>query len=108
VKILFDQGVPVPLRRALTGHDITTAFELGWSLLTDGQILDATQSHGFDVLVTTDKNLRFQQVLSRRGFSIVVLPTTDWRVIKTNIGPVIDALENLAPGSYVEVTFSAR
>jgi hypothetical protein len=53
VRILFDQGTPAPLRNALTGHPVETAFELGWDTLQNGALLSAAENHGFDVLLTT-------------------------------------------------------
>jgi len=58
VRVLFDQGTPVPLRQLLTRHDVSTAFERGWSRLKNGELLIAAESAGFAVLVTTDTNLK--------------------------------------------------
>ena len=58
MRILFDQGTPVPLRRWLTAHEIETAWQRGWALLSNGELLSAAESAGFDLLVTTDQNLR--------------------------------------------------
>jgi predicted nuclease of predicted toxin-antitoxin system len=77
MKILFDQGTPAPLRRALKGHTVATAYELGWAKLDNGELLAATESK-FDVLVTTDQNLRHQQSLTGRHLAILILPTTNW------------------------------
>jgi uncharacterized protein DUF5615 len=77
VRVLFDQGVPVPLREHLRGHDVRTAFDLGWSQLSNGELLARAEKE-FDVLVTTDRNLQHQQNLSGRRLAILVLPTTNW------------------------------
>lgn len=61
MKILFDQGTPVPLRRHLTGHTVDTALVRGWSHLQNGALLDAAEAEGYEVLVTTDQNLKYQQ-----------------------------------------------
>jgi len=63
MKILFDQGTPVPLRRSLSKHKVTTAFERGWGALRNGELLQAAEAEGFDALVTTDQNLQYQQNL---------------------------------------------
>jgi len=65
MKILFDQGTPAPLRRALVGHDVTAAHEQGWANLSNGDLLQAAESI-FDLLITTDQHLRYQQNLSFR------------------------------------------
>lgn len=63
MKILFDQGTPVPLRRFLVAHDISTAFERGWGSLQNGELLAAAEAEGFAAIITTDQNLRYQQNL---------------------------------------------
>jgi len=76
MKILFDQGTPVPLRQYLTGHSVTTAYEEGWSNLSNGDLLKFAEDNGYQLLVTTDRNLRYQQNLSDRQIVIVVLLST--------------------------------
>ena len=73
MRILFDQGTPVPLRQSLTRHEVTTAHERDWSKLKNGELLDAAEKQGFEVLVTTDLNLKYQQNLKSRRIAIV-----DW------------------------------
>ncbi|MEI6085459.1 MAG: hypothetical protein WCS70_14330 [Verrucomicrobiota bacterium] len=58
MKILFDQGTPVSLRRSLAPHEVVTAFEMGWSNLANGELLAAAEGK-FEALVTTDQNLRY-------------------------------------------------
>ena len=58
MKILFDQGTPAPLRRHLAGHLVDTAFERGWSGLTNRDLLDRAEEDGYQLLITTDQNLR--------------------------------------------------
>ena len=69
MRILFDQGTPVPFRRHLAEHIIATAFEQGWSDLANGRLLDIAEQAGFELLVTTDNNLQYQQNL-RTGTEI--------------------------------------
>lgn len=107
MKVLFDQGTPVPLRRALPGHDVSTAYEMGWSALTNGELLAAAEAAGFAAIVTTDKNIRHQQDIAGRRFGILVLPTTDWSTIRRNAALVAEALGAVRPGAIVEVTFDA-
>lgn len=73
--VLFDQGTPAPLRHALVGHAVETAYERGWSSLNNGELIAAAEAAGFEVLVTTDKNLKYQQNLTGRCIAIVVLHT---------------------------------
>lgn len=62
MKILFDQGTPAPLKDLLTSHDVSTAYELGWSTLKNGELLSAAESNGFDVFITTDTNLAINKI----------------------------------------------
>ncbi len=105
MRILFDQGTPVPLRRSLPAHEIVTAFEQGWGTLENGDLLRAAERAGFDAIVTTDQNLRYQQNLAQRRLAILVLLTTDWRLIKLHTGYVEAAVDGLVVGSYVELEF---
>jgi predicted nuclease of predicted toxin-antitoxin system len=105
MKLLFDQGTPVPLRNHLPGHVVETAYEKGWSNLKNGDLLIRVEAAGFDALITTDQNLRYQQNLSGRGIGVLVLLTTNWPRIKSNVALVIQAIDNLHPGSYEEINF---
>jgi len=102
MRILLDQGTPVPLRQHLSGHQVETAFELGWSRLTNGNLLAAAEVR-FDVLVTTDKNLRYQQSLSGRTIAVLVLPTTSWPRLQSQIQSIVSTLSRLKPGEYLEL-----
>ena len=103
MKVLFDQGTPAPLRRVLGDHTVETAYERGWSTLLNGELIAAAESARFDVLVTTDKNLRYQQNLAARPIAVVVLLTTSWPRIQQSLPQVVAAVGDAIPGSYVEV-----
>jgi len=90
MRILFDQGTPVPLRQHLSGHQVETAFDLGWSRLTNGELLAAAEAR-FDVLVTTDKNLRQQQSLTGHKLAVLVLPTTSWPRLRAHVAGIVSA-----------------
>jgi len=104
VRILFDQGTPAPLRAFLPQHSVTTAFELGWSELKNGELLDAAEREDFAVIVTTDANLQFQQNLNSRRVAIVVLLSTSWPRIQRTMAAVVRAISDAKSGSYTEVT----
>ena len=103
MRILFDQGTPAPLRHLLPGHDISTAYALGWSTLKNGALLAAAEAQGFEVLVTTDTQLKYQQNLAARSIALVVLGTTSWPRIKAAAELVAVAVHDAARGAYVEV-----
>ena len=103
MKILFDQGTPVPLRNHLSGHEIDTAYELGWADLKNGELLERAETEGYDLMITTDQNLQYQQHLSSRSIAIVVLLTTSWPRIKLKTSDVASAVDAIKPGGYREV-----
>src|SRR5207237_9728218 len=97
MRILFDQGTPEPLRRALGTHSISTAYEMGWMELSNGELLRVAQDN-FDALVTTDKNLRYQQDLTRFRLAVLVLPTTSWPKLRPHAAQIAAVVDMLAPG----------
>jgi len=103
MRVLLDQGTPAPLRRALSGHEVDTAYERGWSMMQNGELLDSAEREGFDVLVTTDANLGHQQDLSTRTIAIVVPSSTSWPGIQQAIPEVVEAISNCQPASLTRV-----
>jgi len=103
MRVLFDQATPVPLRRYLKGHNVGTTAQRGWDRLRNGDLLKAAEEDGFDVLVTTDKNMRFQQNLSTRKIAIVVLGKGNWPLIEPHVQQVVAAVNAASPGSFTEV-----
>jgi hypothetical protein len=103
VRVLFDQGTPAPLRQILSGHEVSTAYERGWSTLKNGELLIAAEAQGYQVLVTTDTNLKYQQNLASRTIAIVVLSTTSWPRIKAAAELVAAAIDAAVQGTYSEV-----
>ena len=104
MKVLLDHGTPAPLRRVLAGHEVATAYEMGWAQLSNGALLLAAEK-AFDVFVTTDQNLRHQQNLSGRRLAILVLPTTSWPEIQKHSAKVSEAVNALKPRDFVELKF---
>ena len=102
MKILLDQGTPAPLRRYLQEHLVETAFERQWSSLTNGELLDAAEENGFELLVTTDQQLGHQQNLTGRRLAILVLQSTSWPRIQTIVDEIRELIDSMSPGDYVE------
>lgn len=102
MRVLFDQGTPVPLKQHLPGHQVETAFERGWARFSNGELLAAAEGR-FDALVTTDRNLRYQQSLAGRKLAVLVLPTTSWPRLRDQIEKISTALDRLKPGEYLEL-----
>ena len=103
MRVLFDQGTPVPLRESLTRHEVATAYERGWSNLTNGELLDTAEQEAFTVFVTTDLSLKYQQNLSARRIAIVALTSTSWPRIQRAIGAIVRAIDDASEGTYTEV-----
>jgi hypothetical protein len=102
VRILFDQGTPAPLRTYLGEHEVTTVAEIGWSTLSNGELLDAADQQ-FDVFVTTDQALRTQQNLTGRRLAILVLPFASWPRLKADAEKIALLAASLRAGEYVEI-----
>lgn len=103
MKVLFDQGVPVPLRSQLQAHSVETAHERGWSLLKNGELIGTAEAEGFEVFVTTDQNLKYQQNLEERRIAVVVLLSTSWPRIQRAIPDVVAMIEGAKAVNYIEV-----
>ena len=107
MKILFDQGTPVPLRKHLSAHQVFTAYELGWATLQNGELITKAEVEGFEVLVTTDQNLKYQQDLASRKIGVVVLSSTSWPRIQMVVPEIQAAVESMVSNDYLEVKVSS-
>ncbi len=103
MRILFDQGAPFPISSYLTGHTVGISADLGWDRLRNGELLTAAEQAGYELLLTTDKNLRYQQNLTDRKISIVVITHAQWPALQKHVQRVVEAVNAATPGSYVEV-----
>ncbi len=103
MRVLFDQATPVPLRAHLAQHFFSTAAQQGWDKLKNGESLAVAEGAGFDVLLTTDKNMRYQQNLAGRKIAVVVLGCQQWPQLRLHVQRVVEAVNAAAPGSYLEV-----
>ena len=103
MKLLFDQGTPAPLRGRLVAHSVDTVADRGWSDKGNGELLYLAEQEGYEVLVTTDQNLRFQQHLAGRRVGLVVLLSTDWRQVRLRASEIGEAIAAVRPGAVIEV-----
>jgi hypothetical protein len=104
MKILLDESVPQKLRLIVEGgHTVVTAWYQGWSGLKNGALLNAAEEAGFDLFITADRELSYQQNLTGRKMALVVLSTNNWAFVKAHIARVMVAVEAATPGSYTEV-----
>ena len=103
MRVLFDHGTPGGIARALSGHEVTQAIERGWDRISNGELLNLAEAAGFDVLLTTDKRIRYQQNLTGRRIAIVVLGNSTWRIVRLHLDRIAAVLAEATPGSYAEV-----
>lgn len=103
MRVLFDNGTPRGIATALQGHAVEEARSHGWDTLQNGELLDAAEAAGFDVFVTTDRNLQYQQNLTLRRIAIVILGKGRWRLIRKALPSVVAAVNAATPGSFAEV-----
>ena len=103
MRVLFDQGTPVPLRALLPGHVVATVYELGWSQLQNGELIRQAELAGYEAFVTTDQSLRYQQQLAGRSLAIVVLLAASWPRVRQHAGHIAAQFADLRPGVYLEI-----
>jgi hypothetical protein len=104
VLILFDHGTPKGLARALSEHTVHTAQSKGWDTLSNGELLDAAENAGFELLLTTDRRIRYQQNLQVRRIALVVLTgTTRWSSVRQHSDRIAAAVASATPSGYSEV-----
>ena len=103
MRILFDQGTPAPLRRHLGDHEVDTVAERGWSELDNGDLIARAEDEGYDILVTTDQNMRYQQNLAGRRLAAVVLLSTAWPYVRLQTEEIRAAISEVRPGEFREV-----
>jgi hypothetical protein len=101
--VLFDHVTPRGIARFLPGHTVTKAKDRGWDRLTNGDLLAEAEGAGFDVLLTADKNMRYQQNLTGRRIALVVLSTPQWPRVRLHLDIIAAAVDAATPGSYAEV-----
>ena len=108
MRILFDHGTPAPLIPFLEGHTVTKAKAMGWERLVNGELLKAAEEAGFEVLLTTDKNMSSQQNLKTRTIAIVVLGNSQWRIVQRYVRRIAASVNAATPGSFAEVDIPFR
>jgi hypothetical protein len=101
LRIVFDKNVPVGVRRFLSNHEVSTFVAMQWHpQLENGELLTAAETAGFDVMVTADQNIRYQQNLSGRKLALVVLGSNLWPIVRDHGAAIGDKVGSAAPGSY--------
>ena len=103
-RILLDHCVPKPLRRWLSDHEVRTCHEEGWDAFRNGELITAAEAAGFEVFITADKNLRYQQNVALRRLAIIELPTNRLSLMPFLVPALQQALAEASAGSYREIS----
>ncbi len=99
--IVFDKNVPVGVRRFLSKHEVRTFSEMRWHpQLENGALLNAAEEAGFDLMITSDQNIRHQQNLTRRRLALIVLGSNIWPLVREHGAAIADRVDAATPGSY--------
>ena len=111
MRIVFDKNVPVGVRHFLSKHDVRTFVEMQWHpQLENGELLKAAEASGFDVIVTSDQNIRYQQNLTDRRLALVVPGSNIWPVMRDHGAAIAAKVDAATPGSYefIEMPLSPK
>ena len=103
MRLLLDQNMPQPLLRCLTPHDAEHAFHRGWAEMANGNLIAAAEAAGFDVLLTGDRRLRYQQNIGSRRIGIVICTPTFWHVVREHVPAILSAIERAGRGTFSEL-----
>jgi predicted nuclease of predicted toxin-antitoxin system len=103
MKVLFDQNVPAKVRQSLQDHIVKTAADMAWSTLKNGDLLTAAESAGFEVLLTCDQSIRYQQNLKDRTIAIVLIDTNDWKVVRRHVSLIERTIASATQGEFLSL-----
>jgi len=104
MKIILDESTPQKLRLLIEGsHEVVTTWFQGWSGLKNGALLSAAEEAGFDLFITADQELGYQQNLTGRKIAILVLSTNNWSLVKANMPEITTAINAAKSGSFTFV-----
>ena len=108
MNILLDESVPRLVKKRLTEFSITTVQEMGWSGMKNGDLLAVAEENQFDVFITADKHLQYQQNLSKSQLSFIVLPTNEVPLVVTLLPALKKAIKEIQKGAFLELTLSGK
>jgi hypothetical protein len=100
VKVLLDENLPHRLRNHFGSHEVFTVRYQGWSGLENGELLRTAENEGFDVFLTGDQTMSYEQNLSGRRIAVVVLSAIEWHILRHRLLTIQAAIDAAAPGSH--------
>lgn len=108
MRVLFDNGVPRGLAQYLSGHIVEEGRSLGWERLSNGELIAEAEQAGFAVMVSADKNIRYQQNLRQRQIALIVLTNAQWPQVQRVAATIAEAIASVIAGGYIEVYVPPR
>ena len=103
MRILLDHCTPAPLKRHLTEYSVQTAVSRGWETLRNGDLLQLAEEGGYELLITTDQSMRYQQNLTDRDIAILILLSNSWPLIQLQVGRIREVVTGMTAGHIEEV-----
>jgi predicted nuclease of predicted toxin-antitoxin system len=103
LRLLLDTSMPIGLRTVFPDHEVVSAPKMSWGALENGELLAVAEADGFDVLITGDKNIAYQQRITGRRIAVIVLSTNHWPTVRARQELVMDAMKGVIAGSHSEV-----
>ena len=103
MKIIFDNSTPAPLAAFLIGHEMAMCPRLGWARLGNGELLTAAEAAGFELMISADQNLKYQQNLTKRRIALIVLGSNDWSIVQKYAAVIAEFADVATPNSYLFV-----
>jgi hypothetical protein len=104
-RVLLDEGVPIGVRWHVAGFPVDSAAELGWAGLANGELIEAAEQAGYDVMITADQNIGYQQNMTGRRLGLIILMTNHWDTIRDNADGILAAVKAATPGRYATINF---
>ncbi len=102
-RVLLDENLPQRLRLLLAGHEVATVAYCGWAGVSNGALIVAAEGAGFDVMITADQGINYQQNLKDRRLAVVVLSTNRNSVVIDSALHILNAIEAVQPGGFAFV-----
>ena len=103
MRILLDHNTPAPLRYALGGHQVETAYERGWAELQNGDPIAEAESAGFDLSITKDQGIQYQEDWAVRSIALLVLSTNGWTQLRRFKERILEVVDSMRPSMRVEL-----
>jgi len=100
LRVLFDKNVPYGTRNFLSNHRVETVDDHGWSRISNGELLKAAEAAGFDVVITADQNILYQQALVGRKIALIVFGSNIWPIVRNYEVTIKERVESATTGSY--------